>query len=107
MKVSIETWDNVDMAEYANDSGEPLGTICLEFGTVLDTELDQPGRAAYVESDFLGVGGFFDTVEKALASLAHCIGHQDEGCLSEFVIPAHGETACFLVISVGEKPSEG
>lgn len=101
MKISIETIDKTDMAEYANETDEPLGTIPLQFGSVFDEEFDKEGHAAYVESDFLGVGGFYATIEKTLAAIAHCIGHQDEGHLSEFVIPAHGEEIQYLVITIG------
>ena len=100
MKFNIETRDNVDMAEYANDTGQPLGTIDLQFGSVMDTDFEAAGRASYVESDFLGSGGFYATIEKTLAAIAHCVGHQEAGYLSEFVIPAHGETTQFLLITI-------
>lgn len=107
-RITVETWDHTDMAEYAAESGEPLGTICLQFSTVLDEELEQPKQAAYVDSEFLGVVAFYETTAEALAAIFFCIGNQDEGYLSQFVLPAHdGEKKQYLVVTINTEKEGG
>jgi hypothetical protein len=105
VKVTCEVIDNVDMAEYANETGEPLGTIALSGGSVMDTEFEQPDQAAYVVSDFLNAKGWYNTVENALAALAYCIAAQENNDVSEFVIPAHSIATRFLYFIVGDDPT--
>jgi hypothetical protein len=108
-KAIIEYIDRTDMAEWANGSDQPLGTIPLEYGQVLDTDF-QPHHIAYVESDHLGVGGFY-TQEQGFsaifASIADCLANQADDALSEFVIPVSVEDGIFIHITIGDRPSEG
>ena len=115
MKATIEIIDSTDLAEWANGDDAPLGVIPLEFGSVMDTDfletMDARGRRiAYMESDYVGMGGFFYSeqgISAVLATIADCLANQGEECTSEFVIPISAEDRIYLCISIGELPSRG
>ena len=102
----IELIDRTDLAEWANADNLPLGTIPLEYGSVMDTDFGNHSEAegrriAYVESSYLQVGSFFHAdqgLSAVLASLADCLANQEDGDTSEFVIPLSEDNSLFVHI---------
>ena len=112
-KAVIEVFDKTDLTEYANDACVPLGTIPLEFNSIIDYDFidTAPGdlvplnrRIAYVSSDHLGFDGFYHAsqgMDAVMNAIYECIAYQDEDALSEFVIPVDAIARKYVYIKIG------
>lgn len=114
----IEIIDKVDLAEHANYSGDTLGTISLEHVNIYDVDfictdedgLESPNtnRIAYVDSEYLGVGGFYTAeqgLSAVLSSIADCLANMEDDQFSEFIIPISKLDRIYLYVQIGESPS--
>lgn len=109
-QAKIEVLDSTDLVEMANGADVPLGTIMLEFGQVTDEEfLADPSIFGYCTSEHLGGDWFYRTTDSnykiVFSHIAECLVNQDEGTVSEFVIPISKEDRIYLYVVIGNIPA--
>jgi hypothetical protein len=92
---------------HAATLDESDGDFPLAFADLNITDfITSTPRIAYVESDHLGIGGFFiapaQTVETVMESIIDCYSNASPDAISEFIIPLDADKMVFMHISIGD-----
>ena len=99
---------NITFTKITKADLEDDGTFAMQFSDFDPANIPGPAgdRIAYVESDYLGVGGFYiepQSMKDVHENFFDCAMNQREGDLSEFIIPApDGADFLFYYAVVGD-----